>query len=227
MRGQRAGKGTCAHDSRRSWRFRRRLSRQCAGAHSSPLGNEYFAVMNPGAATSSSGWRTPSRSASTAPTRQTARSWRACEQINESLLSYAIGGTAVQPALAESSRPTMTSPSGPSTSVRRDLPRRLHLHANDASPWMAEWDAPPLQSAATATHLSRPTSTSSRTRQRQPNKRGRHEPKTLRVLMRIYPVQRQTTARLLGVKLRVVTLHETLRVCFHHPPLTRFSFTYD
>ena len=37
----------------------------------------------------------------TAPTRPTARRLRVCEQINESLLAYEVGGTEVVPALAE------------------------------------------------------------------------------------------------------------------------------
>ena len=55
------------------------------GAHISPLGNENFRVMTPGDRNSSSGCRTPSRSACTAPMKTDGESLRACEQMTESL----------------------------------------------------------------------------------------------------------------------------------------------
>ncbi|MCA9992880.1 MAG: peptide ABC transporter substrate-binding protein [Pseudomonadales bacterium] len=69
------------------------------GAHASPLGNEYFAVMDPGKDTFV--WMQNAEPISLYCGDETdGESLRACEQVTEALLSYEIGGTAVQPALA-------------------------------------------------------------------------------------------------------------------------------
>ena len=70
------------------------------GAHSSPLGNEYFAVMNvPGQDTFV--WMQNAEPISLYCADETdGESLRACEQVTESLLRYAVGGVAVEPALA-------------------------------------------------------------------------------------------------------------------------------
>ncbi|MEZ4643717.1 MAG: ABC transporter substrate-binding protein [Chloroflexota bacterium] len=74
------------------------------GGHASPLGNEYFAVMNPGKDTFV--WMQNAEPISLYCSDETdGESLRACEQVTEALLSYEIGGTAVQPALATSCDP--------------------------------------------------------------------------------------------------------------------------
>ncbi len=71
------------------------------GGHASPLGNEYFAVMNNGADTFV--WMQNAEPISLYCADETdGESLRACEQVTESLLRYQVGGTAVEPALAES-----------------------------------------------------------------------------------------------------------------------------
>ncbi len=72
------------------------------GAHASPLGNEYFAAMEiPGQDTLV--WMQNAEPISAYCADETdGETFRLCEQVMESLLSYEIGGTAVQPGLAES-----------------------------------------------------------------------------------------------------------------------------
>ncbi|MEJ2749355.1 MAG: ABC transporter substrate-binding protein [Anaerolineae bacterium] len=71
------------------------------GAHASPLGNEYFAIMDDGSDTFV--WMQNAEPISLYCGDETdGESLRACEQVTESLLAYEIGGTAVQPALATS-----------------------------------------------------------------------------------------------------------------------------
>jgi len=72
------------------------------GAHASPLGNEYFAVMeNPGQDTLV--WMQNGEPISGyCADEEDGETFRLCEQVQESLLAYEVGGTAVQPALAES-----------------------------------------------------------------------------------------------------------------------------
>jgi peptide/nickel transport system substrate-binding protein len=72
------------------------------GAHASPLGNEYFAVMNPGGRDSLIWMQNAEPIGLYCPDETDGESLRACEQVNESLLAYEVGATAVQPALAES-----------------------------------------------------------------------------------------------------------------------------
>jgi ABC-type transport system substrate-binding protein len=69
------------------------------GAHSSPLGNESMAVVDNGGDTFV--WMQNAEPLSLYCADETdGESLRACEQIFESLLSYEVGGTAVQPGLA-------------------------------------------------------------------------------------------------------------------------------
>jgi peptide/nickel transport system substrate-binding protein len=72
------------------------------GAHASPLGNENFSVMGvPGQDTFV--WMQNAEPISIYCADETdGESLRACEQVTEALLAYEVGGTAVQPALAES-----------------------------------------------------------------------------------------------------------------------------
>jgi ABC-type transport system substrate-binding protein len=71
------------------------------GAHASPLGNEYFAVMGvPDQDTFV--WMQNAEPISLYCADETdGESLRACEQVTESLLSYEVGGLAVEPSLAE------------------------------------------------------------------------------------------------------------------------------
>ena len=74
------------------------------GGHASPLGNEYFAVMSNG--TDSFVWMQNAEPISLYCADETdGESLRACEQVYESLLSYEVGGTAVEPKLATACNP--------------------------------------------------------------------------------------------------------------------------
>jgi ABC-type transport system substrate-binding protein len=72
------------------------------GAHASPLGNEYFGVMElPGQETLV--WMQNAEPISAYCADETdGETFRLCEQVSESLLAYEVAGTAVQPGLAES-----------------------------------------------------------------------------------------------------------------------------
>jgi ABC-type transport system substrate-binding protein len=72
------------------------------GAHASPLGNEYFGVMEiPGQDTLV--WMQNAEPISAYCADETdGETFRLCEQVSESLLSYEVAGTEVEPALAES-----------------------------------------------------------------------------------------------------------------------------
>jgi ABC-type transport system substrate-binding protein len=71
------------------------------GAHSSPLGNEYFAVVSNG--TDQFVWMQNGEPAALWCSDETdGETLRACEQVYESLLAFSVGGTDVVPALAES-----------------------------------------------------------------------------------------------------------------------------
>lgn len=71
------------------------------GAHASPLGNEYFAVMQV-AGQDTLVWMQNAEPIGLYCADETdGESLRACEQINESLLAYEIAGSAVKPSLAE------------------------------------------------------------------------------------------------------------------------------
>ena len=72
------------------------------GAHASPLGNESFAVMDAGGRDTFVWMQNAEPIGLYCADETDGESLRACEQINEALLSYEVGGTAVQPGLAES-----------------------------------------------------------------------------------------------------------------------------
>jgi len=72
------------------------------GAHSSPLNDEYFAVMNPGGRDTFVWMQNAEPIGLYCPDESDGESLRACVQINESLLAYEVGGSAVVPSLAES-----------------------------------------------------------------------------------------------------------------------------
>lgn len=71
-------------------------------AHASPLSNENFAVMDPGGRDTFVWMQNAEPIGLYCADESDGESLRACEQINESLLAYEVGGTAVEPALAES-----------------------------------------------------------------------------------------------------------------------------
>ena len=75
------------------------------GAHASPLGDEYFAVMKPGNRDTFV-WMQNAEPLSLYCNDETdGESIRACNQVLESLLSFEVGGTAVKPGLATSCDP--------------------------------------------------------------------------------------------------------------------------
>jgi len=74
------------------------------GAHTSPIGNEFFAVMSNG--TDTFVWMQNAEPISLYCADETdGESLRACLQVTEALLSYEVGGVAVEPSLAESYEP--------------------------------------------------------------------------------------------------------------------------
>ncbi len=73
-----------------------------AGAHASPLGNESFSVMDPGGRPTLVWMQNAEPIGLYCADETDGESLRVCEQINESLLAFEVGGTAVEPALAES-----------------------------------------------------------------------------------------------------------------------------
>jgi peptide/nickel transport system substrate-binding protein len=70
------------------------------GAHSSPLSNELFAVMDPGGRDTLVWMQNAEPIGLYCADETDGESLRACEQINESLLGFEVGGTATVPALA-------------------------------------------------------------------------------------------------------------------------------
>ncbi len=72
------------------------------GAHASPLGNEYFAVMDPGGRDQFVWMQNAEPIGLYCPDETDGESLRACEQIHEPLLGYEVGGAAVVPSLATS-----------------------------------------------------------------------------------------------------------------------------
>ncbi|MCX7976384.1 MAG: ABC transporter substrate-binding protein [Bellilinea sp.] len=113
------------------------------GGHASPLGNEYFAVMDPGGR-STFVWMQNAEPISLYCGDETdGESLRACEQVLESLLGYEIGGTEVKPALA-----TECTPNEDLTVYTCKLRPNVKFHdgspfdANDVvMSWVVAWDA--------------------------------------------------------------------------------------
>ncbi len=112
------------------------------GGHASPLGNEYFAVMDPGGR-STFVWMQNAEPISLYCGDETdGESLRACEQVLESLLGYEIGGTEVKPALA-----TECTPNQDLTVYTCKLRPNVKFHdgspfdANDVvMSWVVAWD---------------------------------------------------------------------------------------
>jgi ABC-type transport system substrate-binding protein len=112
-------------------------------AHSSPLGNEYMAVMNPGGRDTFV-WMQNAEPISMYCNDETdGESLRACEQVVESLLSYEVGATDVEPGLA-----TSCEPNDDLTVWTCNLREGVKFHdgsmldANDVvMSWVVAWDA--------------------------------------------------------------------------------------
>jgi ABC-type transport system substrate-binding protein len=75
------------------------------GSHSSPLGNEALAVMGPGADDQLVFLQSGEPAGLYCADESDGEALRVCEQITEALYAYEIGGTASEPALAESCEP--------------------------------------------------------------------------------------------------------------------------
>jgi ABC-type transport system substrate-binding protein len=113
------------------------------GAHASPLGNENFSIMEvPGQDTFV--WMQNAEPISLyCPDETDGESLRACEQVNESLLAYEVGGTKVVPSLAEKCEPN-TELTEWTCTLRKNV--KFHngftLDAGDVvSSYAVEWDA--------------------------------------------------------------------------------------
>jgi len=78
------------------------------GAHSSPLGNEHFASMGPGADDQLVWMQNAEPIGLYCADESDGESLRVCEQIMEALYAYEIGGTAAEPALATECAPNET-----------------------------------------------------------------------------------------------------------------------
>jgi ABC-type transport system substrate-binding protein len=113
------------------------------GAFASPLGNEYFAVMDPGGRDTFVWMQNGEPPGLYCADESDGEALRACEQVTEALLSYEIGGTAVQPGLA-----TACEPNGDLTVWTCTLRSGVTFHdgseldANDVvMSWLVQWDA--------------------------------------------------------------------------------------
>lgn len=76
-----------------------------ADAHSSPLGNEYFAAMTPGDRSQFVWMQNAEPPGLYCADESDGEALRVCEQFGESLYSYEVAGTAAEPALAEKCEP--------------------------------------------------------------------------------------------------------------------------
>jgi peptide/nickel transport system substrate-binding protein len=116
---------------------------EVTGAHASPLGNEYMAVMDP-AGRDTLVWMQNAEPISLYCNDETdGESLRPCEQVLESLLSYEVGGTLVEPGLA-----TSCDPNDDLTVWTCHLQSGIKFHdgslldANDVvQSWVVAWDA--------------------------------------------------------------------------------------
>ncbi len=116
---------------------------EVTGAHASPLGNEYMAVMDP-AGRDTLVWMQNAEPISLYCNDETdGESLRPCEQVLESLLSYEVGGTLVEPGLA-----TSCDPNEDLTVWTCHLQSGVKFHdgslldANDVvQSWVVAWDA--------------------------------------------------------------------------------------
>jgi peptide/nickel transport system substrate-binding protein len=113
------------------------------GAHSSPLTNENFSVVNPGGRDTFVWMQNAEPISMYCADETDGESLRACEQVVESLYAYEIGGTAVHPALAEVCEPNEDLTVWTCT-LRQGV--KFHdgstLDANDVvMSWIVGWDA--------------------------------------------------------------------------------------
>jgi ABC-type transport system substrate-binding protein len=113
------------------------------GAHASPLSNESFAVMNPGGRDTLVWMQNAEPIGMYCADETDGESLRACEQVNESLLAYEVGGTNVVPSLAES-----FDVNAELTEYTFHLRQGVKFHdgsdldANDVVlSWVVQWDA--------------------------------------------------------------------------------------
>ena len=111
------------------------------GAHSSPLSNETFSVMK--AAGDTLVWMQNAEPLSMYCGDETdGETLRACEQVNESLYAYKVGGTEVEPALATECKPNADLTTW--TCTLRDgvtFHDGASLDANDVvASYAAQWD---------------------------------------------------------------------------------------
>jgi ABC-type transport system substrate-binding protein len=113
------------------------------GGHASPLGNEYMAVMDPGGRDTFVWMQNAEPISLYCGDETDGESLRACEQITEALLSYEVGGTAVEPGLA-----TACTPNADLTEYVCTLRPNVKFHdgsmldANDVvTSWSVLWDA--------------------------------------------------------------------------------------
>jgi ABC-type transport system substrate-binding protein len=75
------------------------------GAHTSPLGNEKFELMNPGGRDTFVWMQGAEPNSLYCPDETDGEALHACEMVSESLLAYETGGTASVPALATACTP--------------------------------------------------------------------------------------------------------------------------
>jgi ABC-type transport system substrate-binding protein len=113
------------------------------GGHASPLTNEYFGVVKPGDRDTFVWMQNAEPISMYCADETDGESLRACEQVVESLYSYEVGGTAVQPALAEVCEANADLTVWTCT-LRQGV--KFHdgstLDANDvAMSWIVGWDA--------------------------------------------------------------------------------------
>jgi peptide/nickel transport system substrate-binding protein len=113
------------------------------GAHSSPLGNENFSVMTPGDRKQFVWMQNAEPLSLYCSDEDDGETLRACEQMNESLLAFKVGGTAVEPSLAEK-----YSTNADLTEWTFNLRKGVkfsdgsELTAKDVvATWAAQWDA--------------------------------------------------------------------------------------
>jgi peptide/nickel transport system substrate-binding protein len=113
------------------------------GAHASPLGNELFSVMTPGDRKQLVWMQNNEPLSLYCADEEDGESLRACEQMNESLLAYKVGGTAVEPSLAEKytanadlTEWTFNLRKGVKFSDGSDLTAK-----DVVASWAAQWDA--------------------------------------------------------------------------------------
>jgi ABC-type transport system substrate-binding protein len=113
------------------------------GSHSSPLGNETFSVMSVSGQDTFVWMQNAEPISLYCPDETDGESLRGCEQVIESLYRYEIGGTAVQPSLAEACTPNADLTEWTCT-LRKGI--KFHdgssLDANDVvMSLLVQWDA--------------------------------------------------------------------------------------